>query len=92
MAEVGWSTWEFAQNWDGDDLFYDRAALFLEAYFAEDPPCSRNEVEQAVNFIRRRLRDEAVHELAAAARGEDWDQEYTEAEMRAFVALRGKSL
>jgi Ser/Thr protein kinase RdoA (MazF antagonist) len=92
MAEVGWSAWEFAQNWTGDDLFYDRAALYLEAYFAEDPPCPRHEVEHAVQFIRRRLRRESVLQLAAAERGEDWEQEYTEQEMRAFAALKGQSL
>ena len=92
MAEVGWCTWEFAQNWTGDDLFFDRAALFLDAYFAEDPPCPRHEIDHAVPFIRRRLRQESVLELAHAARGEDWDQEYAEGEIRAFAALKDATL
>jgi Ser/Thr protein kinase RdoA (MazF antagonist) len=92
MAEVGWSAWEFAQNWTGDDLDFERAQIFLDAYFAADPPCPRAELEHAIHFIRRRLRSESVLELGRAERGEDWDREYTEQEMRAFAALKGKSL
>jgi Ser/Thr protein kinase RdoA (MazF antagonist) len=92
MAETGWSAWEFCQNDKGDDLHDDRARHFLAAYFDEKPPCPRSEIVHAVNFMRLRLRNEAVGDLARKERGEDWDMEYTEAEMRAFNNLRGRTL
>lgn len=90
MAEVGWSVWEFAQVDSGDDLDDDKARAFLAAYFDEDPPCPKAEIQHTVNFIRLRLRNEAVADLARKARGEAWDMEYTEGEIRAFVALQNR--
>jgi Ser/Thr protein kinase RdoA (MazF antagonist) len=92
MAEIGWSAWEFCQNDAGDDLHDDRVRDFLNAYFDENPPCPRSEIDHAINFIRLRLRNEAVSDLARQARGEVWDMEYTEAEMRAFATLHGRKL
>jgi Ser/Thr protein kinase RdoA (MazF antagonist) len=92
MAETGWSTWEFCQNDAGDDLNVDMAHDFLNAYFDETPPSPRSEIDHAINFIRLRLRDEAVTDLACKERGEAWDKDYTEAKMRAFVTLKEKKL
>jgi len=92
MAEVGWSTWEFSQVETGDDLDDAKARAFLAAYFAEDPPCPKSEMRDAINFIRLRLRNEAVGDLARKARGEEWDMEYTEGEMRAFAILKQRIL
>ena len=92
MAEVGWSAWEFSQVDSEDDLDDDKARAFLAAYFEANPPCAPSEKAHAIAFMRWRLRDEAVRALAAAERGEDWDKEYTEQEMRAFQNLRGRIL
>lgn len=92
MAETGWSAWEFCQNDSGDDLQDDEARAFLDAYFDENPPCPRSEMEHAINFIRLRLRHEAVGDLARKERGEAWDKAYTEGEIRAFIALKDREL
>lgn len=93
MAETAWAAWEFSQNDAGDDLDMTRAAAFFAAYFDEDPPCLRDELRDAVNFIRLRLRDEVAMNLARREQGENWtpeDQEYADAETRAFAALQDR--
>jgi hypothetical protein len=50
------------------------------------------ELAFAIPFIRWRLREETRYALAAAERGESWDREYTEQEIRAFQRLRGRQL
>ncbi|MEM9952099.1 MAG: phosphotransferase [Chloroflexota bacterium] len=92
MAEVGWCIWEFCQNDAGDDLVLSRARDFVDAYLENNTVCPSSELDHAINFIRLRLRNEAVAYLARKARGEGWDKAYTEAEIRAFVTLRDVKL
>ena len=95
MAEIAWTVWEFSQNANGDDLLHDRAKAFVDAYFLEGPPCPRSELIHLVAFVRRRLRSEIVGALAQKMPCEDWSQEhqdYLDAEVRAFSALRGCTL
>jgi Ser/Thr protein kinase RdoA (MazF antagonist) len=92
ILEVGWCTWEFTQTPTGDELHDDRARAFLTAYVEAGGPCPPSEFASAVQAIRWRLRNESRYELAAAARGEDWDQEYTEQQIRAFAQLRGRRI
>jgi|GEM_PF-1505550 len=91
MAEIGWCIWEFCQNDAGDDLNEVRARDFINAYLDETRITIYPEVDQAINFIRLRLRAEVVANLARKERSETWDKAYTEAQMRAFINLKART-
>jgi Ser/Thr protein kinase RdoA (MazF antagonist) len=88
--ELGWAMWEFAHAADGVSLVRVRAQDFLDDYRAGGRSVSPGEASHLVPFIRLRLRSEIRFSLAAAEAGEDWDPEYTEAELRAFDLLRNE--
>jgi len=88
--ELAWAMWEFAHAADGVGLVRARAQDFLDDYRAGGRSVSPGEASRLVPFIRLRLRSEIRFALAAAEAGEDWDPEYTEAELRAFDLLRNE--
>ena len=91
MQEVAWSTWEFCQIASGDDLHFDRAGAFVQAYHNAGGPCKGDEFALLIPFIRWRLREEIRFNLRAAAAGQSWDPEYVNDELRAFERLRGRN-
>ena len=92
ILETGWCVWEFCQDWATDDLNESWVHPFLNAYMHAGGPLGEVELEHVISAIRWRLRDEAVHDLAVRDRGEEWDRDYTEREIRAFQQLRGRTL
>lgn len=89
--EIAWSMWEFSKV-DGVRIDEPFASAFLDGYVSAGgrlPPAFR---ENAIAFIRWRLRDELHVQLTARARGEAFDEEYFETELTAFTNLRGSEL
>ena len=60
MEEIGWCAWEFSQIETGDDLNDERARAFLAAYYNENAPIQKIELETTIPFIRWRLRQNHV--------------------------------
>jgi Ser/Thr protein kinase RdoA (MazF antagonist) len=92
MAEIAWSAWEFCKLSTGDDLSPERVRAYLDCYFEGDSPCPRAEATHLIAFIRWRLRAEARAAFARAGRGESWDQDYLDQEIRAFQRLKSCEL
>ena len=88
MQEVAWSAWEFCKTPSGDDWYPERARAYFQAYRAAGGPCTEGEFPFAINFIRRRLREEIRGSLSAAAARQYTDEAYTAAELRAFRRLK----
>lgn len=81
--EIAWSAWEFSHEDDGSiDEEYWRT--YLTAY----GPRPERVDEDAINFVRWRLRDEMLYQLAAKDEGRPFDQEYFDSEMHAFHTLK----
>ncbi len=94
MAELSWTVWELCQNAEGDDFSRERAEAFVDRYRTDAPPCSGQELDLLVPFIRRRLRREILYQLAVIERGGPWNDEhqaYLDSEIRAFANLRSST-
>lgn len=92
ILETGWCVWEFCQDHERDDLNAVWAQAFLQSYMAAAGPLREAELAHVIPAIRWRLRNEAVHDLAAREQGEAWDADYTGRGIRAFQQLKGRAL
>lgn len=92
IEEVAWAAWEFGKTASGDDLDGARARAYLAAYAEAGGPWGSGDSDRVVPLIRWRLRDEIARSCAAEARGEPWDADYREQELRAFERLRGRRI
>ncbi len=88
LEELAWSVWEFCKVSTGDDLHRDRAQHYIRAYCDNNPLCNDVDMSMIIPFIRWRLHEEIKRSLIAEVQGEDWDDEYRQIEIRAFVALK----
>lgn len=92
LEEVAWAMWEFAKVPSGDDLYVERALAFFQTYCEAGGLCQKADVRSILPLIRQHFREEIRRSLAAAERGEKWDETYVEKEIRAFQHLRGQVL
>lgn len=92
IDEVAWSAWEFGKTASGDDVDDARARAFLAAYGEAGGPWRPDDIDLVAPLIRWRLREEIARSRAAEARGESWDQDYREQELRAFERLRDRQI
>jgi Ser/Thr protein kinase RdoA (MazF antagonist) len=90
--ELAWAVWEFCGNPEAGSLDPICASDFLDIYAANRgcvPVVDRSFV---VPLIREHLRFEIRVALAARERGGTYSEEYLDAEMRAFLKLRTRTL
>jgi hypothetical protein len=85
--EIGWTMWEFAKI---EDVRLDPALAraFLDGYTRAGGVLDAGFDDDAIRFIRWRLREEIRSQLAGRARGEPVDEEYLRDEITAFHHLR----
>jgi len=92
IREVAWSLWEMCHTNNGDALDMDRASLFLVSYRENYPLLSDVECKAIIPLIRYHLRYEIRRSIAMEEAGQDWDDDYRQAEIRAFNNLKTTAL